>query len=805
MVLSPWFFACSEPPHEFALAVGVLLLLSLWAVHAALSGQFAIRFDVVTIGLAGITLWTAAQLVPLPESIVGVVSPGRLDWHRTLLPERTEALPGDTTSSRSTWLSLTPDSYATKTFLARVLGVLLVYAAARNWLASRQSYPRLAWALVGNGVLLAGFALGHAASAPSNVVYWNMVVDGQGAFGPFICRNHYADYIALCAGCGIGLLLPRRGKADSGTPLTGHTLGLSAAIGLMLVSVPFSLSRGAVMAVVLAGGGVWLVSRARFGHVSRLGLGIVVGVVVVIAGWFGTQAIGDRLATIGTGEAIEGRSTLWRDSAKLVPTFWATGTGGGTFEWVEPTVRSSVNALVYYTNAHNEYLEAIVEGGVVRLAFTLLIVIGLLRTLARGYHQRQDRTVGPWILGALFGLAVGVIHAAVDFGIHMPAIAVATATVAGYAMAAATDERFVPQRRDKTIPPDRQRFAPFLALGVAALGLFVVLDARDRYLSDRLRVAALHTLWNPHDPDRLTKRAALLEARAERRPDTVALYDVGHARIDVAIEESWQSGAALGGVAAGFAGAPDVILAPIAERHLGPALRDMQAARAANPLAPKPHTRLALYSTQFQSSESSAVHFARAKRLLPTDPDVWFASGKDALRRGDDRAAWADWKQSLALSSQNLTAILKLLRGKLSPSEIRASVLPDEPTSLMAAAEALVPDRDPNGRRPFVEAAAAHLNRPDLTAAQILAAAFAADELGRADEAVAALRRAIELEPNRAEIRDRVARWLEADERYEEALPHLEWLFRKSPTNPALRDRLDAARHALKLRKEIGE
>ena len=56
VVLAPWFFACAEPPFEFALSVGVLLLISLWAAYAALSGQFTLRFDVVTVGLLGITL-----------------------------------------------------------------------------------------------------------------------------------------------------------------------------------------------------------------------------------------------------------------------------------------------------------------------------------------------------------------------------------------------------------------------------------------------------------------------------------------------------------------------------------------------------------------------------------------------------------------------------------------------------------------------------------------------------------------------------------------------------------------------------
>jgi hypothetical protein len=38
---------------------------------------------------------------------------------------------------------------------------------------------------------------------------------------------------------------------------------------------------------------------------------------------------------------------------------------------------------------------------------------------------------------------------------------------------------------------------------------------------------------------------------------------------------------------------------------------------------------------------------------------------------------------------------------------------------------------------------------------------------------------------------------------YEEAAEHLEWLRARDTQNGAYRDRLDAARHALKLKREI--
>ncbi|HET6575334.1 MAG TPA: O-antigen ligase family protein, partial [Fimbriiglobus sp.] len=411
-LLSPWAFGCAEPTYEFLLTAGVLLLAALWAVHAALSGSFRFRLDVVSVCLGGLALWSAVQLVPLPEWLVGVVSPERAEWHRTLLPEQLEVLPGEAGPvPRPGWLPLTVEPAATRTFLARVLGVLMVYAAARNWLASRERFVRLGWAAAANGVALAVFALGHLMSAPRGTVYWTIPVDGSGAFGPFINRNHYPDYVALCAGLALGLLLPRRSTTRppelASWLLAPQGLLLAGAVALMIASVPFSLSRGGMLALLAAVAGTWLLVRA--GGRGRGGLavlGVVAVVGLALAAWFGTGAVEKRLGTLVSGEAAESRLPLWRDALRLVPGSWLTGTGGGTFASVEPMVRTHGGPRDRNVYAHNEYLEALVEGGVVRLALTLALAVGVLVVVGRGALRRRDRTVGPWLLGCWFGLAV---------------------------------------------------------------------------------------------------------------------------------------------------------------------------------------------------------------------------------------------------------------------------------------------------------------------------------------------------------------------------------------------------------------
>jgi O-antigen ligase/tetratricopeptide (TPR) repeat protein len=837
-LLSPWAFGSVEPPYEFALSAGVLLLVALWAAHSAVTGRFRFRLDIVTTCLGGLVLWSAIQLVPLPEGVIAIASPARAEWHRTLLPQQSEVLPGeDGPAPRSAFVPLTIDPSATRTFLVRVLAVLLVYAAARNWLASRESFPRLAWGAALTGAALAVLGLGHLATAPHGVVLWTYPVDGEGPFGPFICRNHYPDYAALCAGLGMGLLLPRRTGSKSPEIgdwlLTPRGIGLATAVGATLASIPFCLSRGGILAVMVAAVGAWLLARAggRGRGPGGLAVAVAAGALgLAAAAWFGTAAVEQRFGTLGTGEAAASRLPLWRDALRVVPGTWLAGTGGGTFAWVEPTVRTRTGATVVYENAHNDYLEALVEGGIVRLGLTVALAAGVLIAVGRGYLRRHDRTVGPWLLGMWFGLAVVVTHALGDFAVHIPAVAVLAAVVAGYALAAARDPEFAPQNRgmarserergrisgqgnpetasaaESDSPPasvTSHVFPVVLSLLAALAALGVAMDARNRNRAEQLKLEALRAYWDPHRDDGREVRAELMACRAAVRPnDPSALFDAAAAKIELAVAETWTPGAGLAGGAAGFSAAPDRIPHLVAGRHLHPALRSLREARAANPLAPRPHARLGVYAGYFTSSEPAAVHFARAKRLLPADPDVWYASGREALARGDEQAAWDDWQRSLAISPRHLRPILVAARDRLGPDEIRTRLLPADPAVLLSAAEILFPDHTVAERKSFVEAAA-RADGPDLTVAQLVAVARAHAELGRTEDSVAAWRRAVAAAPERADVRDGFARWLEREERYGEAIDHLEWLRQRFPGSDPVKDRLDAARHGYKLHREI--
>jgi tetratricopeptide (TPR) repeat protein len=484
--------------------------------------------------------------------------------------------------------------------------------------------------------------------------------------------------------------------------------------------------------------------------------------------------------------------------------------GEGSFVWVESVAKTNRPAAEYFENAHKEYLEAIVEGGVIRFALPLILVVGLLAAVGRGPIQRRDRSIGPLLLGAWFGLAVGIVHSCVDFAIHMPAVALITAVVAGYAMAAASDADYLPRKilaRSPTPTPTPREASPAsggnrrggkaaaVLLGLAGIALWAALDAFTRERVHRLKLAADVTYWEKDHPNRLARRADYLDRRAALRPhDSSVLFDAGQGHIDAAVEATVEA-------EPGSSRFPPEVV----ERHLVPALRFFRAARQANPIAPKTHTRLALYSEYFARSEPAEVHFERAKRLLATDPDLWFASGKVAFRHGRFAAAWADWKQSLALAPVHLTQILTSASGQLTHQELCERLLPDDPATVWAAMNQLVPNRAAQAaeRHPFLIKGLSASNRGSNDAGATVALALIHEELGHTDEAYEAWQRALALAPHDVGLRNEFSRWLEREERYEEAIPHLEWLRERNAAG-AIQDRLDGARHGLKLNRGLG-
>src|SRR4051812_14119145 len=71
-VAAPRPFGSVTPAAGAVLLAGVAVLAGLWAAPAAVTRRFAYRPDPVSVGLLGLVLLSAVQLVPLPGPVVRV-------------------------------------------------------------------------------------------------------------------------------------------------------------------------------------------------------------------------------------------------------------------------------------------------------------------------------------------------------------------------------------------------------------------------------------------------------------------------------------------------------------------------------------------------------------------------------------------------------------------------------------------------------------------------------------------------------------------------------------------------------------
>ncbi len=426
ILLSPWAFGAVDPRWEFWLTIGIAGLLALWASRILIEFRLGWQLGPVAVALIALMLLALWQMTPMPGDVLAIVSPRTAQLYDELIPAQLEeftASPDVAPTSTGAALSVSP--HATRRAAVRLLALLVVFLAVRNVIASPASLWRLSVAGILVGTALSLLAIIQVFTSPPNVIYWSIQTESNCVFGPFISRNHFPDYANFCFGLGAGLLLSRftgqarrdrSGKHERRTPANSFplmellqepaALWIAGALILIGTGIVFSASRGGALAF-LGGAALTLTllfrRSARFLHLGTA-LAIVVGSVALLA-WFGLERVQSRLGTLVDGEALKDeRIILLSRTLPLVRDFPILGTGFGSLDYVEPMYREdAADAGWSYQHAHNEYLEALIEGGVVRLVLTVLAIGLVFRCGLRALRATRITRPAAWCSAACLG------------------------------------------------------------------------------------------------------------------------------------------------------------------------------------------------------------------------------------------------------------------------------------------------------------------------------------------------------------------------------------------------------------------
>jgi tetratricopeptide (TPR) repeat protein len=800
--LSPWAFGAVDPDYEVFIFAGVAGLVGLWGVRILLEGRLTWVRCPVTLCLAALVLTAAFQLVPLPRGVLGWLSPATARLYEQLLPAEPEVLPFDTMPAAAppAGRTLSLDPGQTRQDLMRLLGVFVLFALIRNHVASPASLWRLSIVALVNGTALALFGLVHFFTAPANTLYWKFPSPGQ-CFGPFACRNHFAFYTNLCVGLGVGLLLgarsfragPRARKSSAATRpgllQDAPALWVGAALVFMVSGMVFALSRGGIVALLTGAIACLSIQLWRTARLSRLGAGLLVLLMAVaLLHWFGWERVENRLATLWQGKALqESRLPLWLRVLPAARDFPVWGTGLGTFPVVEPLYRrAAAEETLAYSNAENDYLEALIEGGVIRLVLSALAVALVLRFGYRAFCRHEGGWRGGLAMGALLAFICLAVESFGDFGLHIPAIAVLATVLCAQLCALGDPAKHGPP----TYSVRWGGLAPLAAPALAAvLGLALWNHGWTAYRVQELRERAIR-LEQRADPATPGRQLELLEEAARLVPASAPLQaEVAQAYMDVYRDRRRElldarqladGSRAVGElILAGFSPAPGgAAVAPcwyldslagqelgprdderLTGQYLRPALGHFLRARALCPLLPEPHRFLADYAGKLPLGDGRLTYLERAARVVPSDPVFWYLVGAEYLDRQPARA-WESWRRCLELSDRFLEPILRKSAARLGPDGLLRRLLPDRPAVLLAAAE--VYPAPAAQRHPFLEKALQLLDRqaPPWKAEDLHLQAQIQGALGASEKAVATFRAALAVAPKQVAWRLELAHLL---------------------------------------------
>jgi O-antigen ligase/tetratricopeptide (TPR) repeat protein len=812
-----------EPVFELVLLSGVAVLSALWGARQLLEGPARWPWCLPTLSLATLVVVGSLQTISLSKTIIRGISPGTAASFDRLLPAERETL----RSGEPLAATPLPAGHAlshypgvTRREVIHLLAVLALFVVTREN-ASIGRLKRLSILALANGSLVSLIGLFLAFYSQGREMIYGLIPVQGANFGPFIYRNHYACYTNLCIGMGLGLFFAAGARRAPGA----KRIWIGAALVLMIGGLIYCQCRGGILVLVVTGLAVLVWQRTVPGlrsFVGGLAMAAAAALLLSVLGFDWGKA---RLASVWDNSVLnDARFDIWAGVFPRIAGFPLLGAGYGTYPYIDqPTQgRSDYHVMDY---AHNDYLEGLLEGGVVRLTLSVWAVVLVLCYAGRAVRLGSGEQKGL-ALGGTIAFGTLVIHMAGDYVIHLPAITFLATVLSAHLCALGRSSLPTPAPINSRLlrgvsmkESGNQTLGRIVAiascLGAIAVGGVIALDGWRSYRSHRLLLAGLGVgvgRQRPVPADRI----ACLEAAVAYSPECARLRALlGDAHLDCYEERreecQTENDVALGVDAflfaasakgsSGFAAAlvdasrcvaaartraekADRICAESAAIHISAALSQHVLARDLCPLMAKPHVRIAANREWFAHADTRATYLGRAHSLVPHDAELWYLGGVQEMADGQPRQAARSWKRSLTVSEDYLQPILAHASLSFSPEQVMDQVLPDNPNQIMAAADLFFPETaDLSRRRPFLEKAVDLLNHPEgsLLARDYALRARLNRSLNLIANAVADYQTALTREPAQSDWRYELAALLVGQGRSTEAQRELQAVLRSDP------------------------
>ena len=408
-----WSWSLME---AWILALSIIWLIQYLRGKVDVNRPFLRAWPVIAC-LSVTTLWVIVQTLPLPDGVLGMLSPQALDIH----------------SMAQSHPSLSLDVAATRQGSLKTLCYLLLFCLTLLLINNRHRIRLLAHVIVLGGVLQASYG---ALMTLSGLEYGFFVAKefGRGvATGTFVNRNHLAGYLEMCLAVGVGLMLAElstdaaanwraRARRVLETLLSSKARTRLAlvvmVIGLVLTHSRMGNTAFFISLIVVGAFYLFAIRRITRGGMIFFASLLVIDLLVV-GNFFGIEKVAERLQE--TSIEAENRDEVARETLAIVRDFPLTGTGAGSFYSTHAMYKSGAAAPGFYRHAHNDYLQFASEFGLPALALLGFSVAASFWVAIRAQIVRRDRLLQGMGFAAAMAIVALMIHSAADFNLQIPA------------------------------------------------------------------------------------------------------------------------------------------------------------------------------------------------------------------------------------------------------------------------------------------------------------------------------------------------------------------------------------------------
>ena len=621
----------------------LILLLKNTSINCTMSlmparSAFAIA-AVVFAGVAGLFL---LQMLPLPEKLLGLISPSSLAVYKKF---------GNYAAGTLHTISINP--YATRQELFNLLAYAAVfYVIVKHYRTKEQIHS-----LIKTVLRIAGFLVIFAIIQKltwNGRIFWFYPVDeglrsGAGIWGPYINRNHFAGYMEMVIPLGLALLIYSSPdiKTLPGVPLSVRMARLRASgnlapfillfLGILVMStcLLMTLSRGGIAAFGISSlFFAWITNKRRSVKKKTLLLLVIIGTVILVAV---LPAVWDQVEQRFEGLQADsniGRLPVWKESLGIIKDYPLLGSGFGTFENTYMRYQRPASSLLLYTHAHNDYLELMTDAGIAGFFLTISLVLIFFISIYRAWRTRHNKFSICFGAGGLTSFVAIGIHSIADFNMHIPANALLLSVIAGITYASVFN---LPAGNESSAPVlNKRRRLPVL-VAVAIVCLLLYLPMRDLIADYYFRKVPdiLH--------DKSNKYLVAKPISAETLPDYIDAIGSLNTAIRLSPDRSiffhsmadlyTRLGTWSRSMKAMKTDTPPGM--PASEEAFAIAISNLRQAIALEPTNPDYHLALGLlYGDVLGDQAGSETELNRALDAFPANPGLRYAVAKYYLRTG---------------------------------------------------------------------------------------------------------------------------------------------------------------------------